>query len=226
LRAPARVCDTGSDQAEKGEDAHHRHGCHRVRPCRLDVFCMHRADASRALASRPSLARATRHLPRAIGHQRGGRRRTLGRARLLSSMVSPTAPPVRGSSRPASEPAARCRRRCARGGGEGVRARAVPDPLQSGNTPVMRRKQGVYARFRRGCVRRVTTRGCRRIGSCRHVGRRAADTSPMVAPGPAAWDGSSLTVPLHPTSCQLPICWPGAPVTYAGARRLQGSSTR
>ena len=35
---------------------------------------------------------------------------------------------------------------------------------------------------------RVTTRGCRLIGRCRHVGRSAAETGPIVSPGAAAWD--------------------------------------
>jgi hypothetical protein len=111
------------------------------------------------------------------------------RALLLSPLVSPIAPPLRGRSRPATEPAARCLRRCARGSGarESKQGRCQI-PSSRGTRRSCAGRRGVTPLPSSSWETRGTTRGCPLISRCRHVGRRTAETGPIVAPGPVAWD--------------------------------------
>jgi hypothetical protein len=120
---------------------------------------------------------------------------TLGRARLLSPLASPNAPPVRGSSRPAREPTARgpaplsallLRGSLSKGG-----ARPSPVGAHAGHAPATGGVRRVPAWLRETSDDEGLPTD-RQVPTCRQTRGRHR---PLVSPGPAAWDVQAFEFP-------------------------------
>ena len=113
-----------------------------------------------------------------------------------------------------SEHGARGMRCCAPVLGGGVCARAVSDPSTSGETPVSRRKQEVYALLRLG-LRETSAEECPTATrqAPRYWPERSADRCLAASPWPAAWCVSCRVARRHPRNRPSPT---GPPQACAG----------